>query len=126
MIACFSCDRWQLDVSTQQAQLVEEQLTQQLIQGWTDKDSCTVFLDGILKSCRDNNLHLSSQLVASTAAYLTQHQLWGSLDDLLRVQALPSLTMCPGLVLAIVEGGHFSLLTSILPKVTLHCCASSQ
>ena len=126
MTAYLPFDRWQLDVSTQQAQLVEEQLTQQLTHGWTDKESCRMFLDGILKSCRDTKLHLSSQLVASTAAYLAQHKLWGSLDDLLRAQALPSLTMCPGLVLAIVEGGHFSLLSSILPKVVFRLCESIQ
>lgn len=111
-------DRWQLDASTQQAQLLEEQLVQQLTHGWTDKEACKSYLDGILKSCKDNKLHLSTQVLASTAAYLAQQQWWGSLDDLLRAQALPSLAMCPGLTLAVVQGGHFSLLATILPKVT--------
>ena len=115
--------RWQLDASTQQAQLLEEQLLQQLTHGWTDKEACRRYIDGILKSCKDNNLHLSTQVLASTAAYLAQQQWWGSLDNLLRAQALPSLAMCPGLTLAVVQGGHFSLLATILPKVTsyFHC-----
>ena len=109
--------RWQLDASTQQAQLLEEQLVQQLTHGWTGKEACQSSLDGILKSCKDSKLHLSSQVVATTAAYLAQQQWWGSLDDLLRAQGLPSLAMCPGLTLAAVQGGHFSLLATVLPKV---------
>ncbi len=70
-----------------------------------------------MRSCKEAKVYLSSQLVASTAAYLTKQQWWAVLDALLRGQALPSLTQCPGLVLAIVEGGHFSLLPGILPKV---------
>lgn len=109
--------RWQLDASTQQAQLLEEQLVQQLTHGWRDKEACQSFLLGILKSCQGHKLHLSTQVVASTAAYLAKQQWWGSLDDLLRAQALPSLAMCPGLALTVVQGGHFSLLATVLPKV---------
>lgn len=114
--------RWQLDASTQQAQLLEEQLVQQLTHGWTDKEACQRFLDGILRACKDNKLHLSTQVLASAAAYLAQQQWWGSLDDLLRAQALPSLAMCPGLTLAVVQGGHFSLLTTTLSKVMPCLC----
>lgn len=109
--------RWQLDASTQQAQLLEEQLAQHLKHGWTDREACKSFMDGALKFCRDNKLFLSSRLVASTAAYLTQQQWWGILNDLLRAQAPPSLAMCPGLSLAMIQGGQFALLASILPKV---------
>ena len=115
--------RWQLDESTQQAQLLEEQLVQQLTHGWTDKEACQSFLDGILKSCKDNKLHLSTQVVASAAAYLAQQQWWSSLEDLLRAQALPSMAMCPGLTLTVVQGGQFSLLATVLPKV-IHMSAS--
>lgn len=116
--------RWQLDASTQQAQLLEEQLVQQLTHGWTDKEACQSFLGGILKSCKDNKLHLSTQVLSTTAAYLAQQQWWGSLDNLLRAQALPSLAMCPGLTLAVVQGGHFSLLATTLPKV-MPCLSQS-
>ena len=117
--------RWQLDASTQQVQLLEKQLAQHLTHGWTDQEACRSFMAGTLKFCRDNKLNLSTQVVATTAAYLAQQQWWGILDNLLRAQALQSLSMCPGLSLAMVQGGQFALLASILPKV-LSCPLSDK
>ncbi|KAL3134098.1 hypothetical protein ABBQ32_008522 [Trebouxia sp. C0010 RCD-2024] len=108
--------RWQLDASTQQVQMLEAQLAQHLTHGWTDQEACRSFMAGTLKFCRDNKLSLSTRVVATTAAYLAQQQWWGILDDLLRAQALSFLALCPGLSLAMVQGGQFTLLASILPK----------
>lgn len=109
--------RWQLDTSSQQAQLLEQSLTQQLTAGWSDKDSCKRFVSQLMKSCKEGKAHLSSDVVAGTAAYLAQKQWWGALDALLRGQAPASLAQCPGLILAMVEAGQFSMLPGMFYKV---------
>ncbi|DBA75343.1 hypothetical protein WJX77_005717 [Trebouxia sp. C0004] len=107
---------WQLAASSQQAQLLEQQLTQQLTAGWSDKDSCRRFISDLMETCSESKFHLSSHIVASTAAFLTQKQWWAALEALLRRHALPALAQCPGLVLAMVQAGRFSVLPGILHK----------
>ncbi|KAL0021610.1 hypothetical protein WJX79_005995 [Trebouxia sp. C0005] len=107
---------WQLAASSQQAQLLEQQLTQQLSAGWSDKDTCRRFISDLMESCSESKVHLSSDIVASTAAFLTQKQWWGALEALLRRHALPALAQCPGLVLAMVQAGRFSVLPGMLHK----------
>ena len=109
--------RWQLDASSQQAQLVEQQLSQQLSQGWPDEQSCRSYLVDMMRTCQQSHVQLPTKLVASIAAVLAKQQWWSALDALLRAQALPLLSQCPGLVQAIVEGGNFALLPVLLPKV---------
>ena len=111
-----SCS-WQLAASSQQAQLLEQQLAQQLTAGWSDKDSCRRFISDLMETCSESKVHLSSDIVASTAAFLTQKQWWGALEALLRRHALPALAQCPGLVLALVQAGRFSVLPGMLCKV---------
>lgn len=108
---------WQLAASSQQAQLLEQQLTQQLSAGWSDKDTCRRFISDLMESCSESKVHLSSDIVASTAAFLTQKQWWAALEALLRRHALPALAQCPGLVLAMVQAGRFSVLPGMLYKV---------
>lgn len=119
----FSCGgracRWQLDASSQQAQLLEEQVTQQVTTGWTDKEACRAYLIEIMRTCRESKFSLSRHLVLRLVAYLTQHQWWGALDVLLRQQPLPSLAMCPGLLLTLCQQGQFAMLPALLSKVRL-------
>ena len=77
----------------------------------------------MMRTCQQSHVQLSTKLVASVAAVLAKQQWWGALDALLRAQALPLLSQCPGLVQAIVEGGHFALLPVILPKVHHQPCS---
>lgn len=109
--------RWQLDASSQQAQLLEQQLAQQLKAGWTDKEACRAYLIDLMRTYRESKLHLSSHVMLRLIAYLTLHQWWGALDAVLRQQPLPSLAMCPGLLLTLCQQGQFSVLPSLLTKV---------
>ena len=78
-----------------------------------------------METCSESKVHLSSDIVASTAAFLTQKQWWGALEALLRRHALPALAQCPGLVLALVQAGRFSVLPGMLYKVN-HSAVFSQ
>lgn len=119
---CSVCCRWQLDASSQQAQLLEQQLTQQLVKGWPDLEACRAYLIDIMRTCRESKIHLSSQLGLRLVAYLTQHRWWAALEAVIRQQPLTSLAACPGLLLTLCQQGQFSMLPSLLTKVK-PCCA---
>lgn len=108
-----------MDASSQQAQLLEQQLTQQLQAGWSDKEDCRAFLVDLLRRCRESKLHLSSSLLLRLVAHLTQQQWWSALDTVLRQQPLMSLAMCPGLLLTLCQEGQFFVLPALFTKVHL-------